>query len=170
MHSSDPEDVNEGLRLLREYAEEHRDDAIAWFQYGSGLDFADHEAEAIVAYQRVFELGVDHLDPDDRPRIHVQAGSTLRNLGRLDEARSLLESGCEAYPGFRALMAFLALVEVSAGRERKAIDLLLEVILGEGSGDDSIGWYKRALTWYAEDIRSVAPDDTALPPNKTTSG
>lgn len=162
MHSDDPDEVTEGLRRLREHADAHRDDANAWFHFASGLDFADHEAEASAAYQRVFELGVDQLDPEDQPRIYLQAGSTLRNLGKLDEARSLLETGREAFPGFRALAVFLALVEVSAGQDRRAIDLLFEVILGEGSGDDSIEQYRRALTWYAADIRSTAPGDKAL--------
>jgi hypothetical protein len=51
------------------------------------------------------------------------------------------------------LAVFLALVEVSAGRDRRAIDLLFEVILGGGDGDDSVSWYPRSLAAYADDIR-----------------
>lgn len=153
IRSDDPEEVGQGLERLRLHAEAHGEDAVAWFQYGGGLDSSGNEAAAIVAYDRVFELGLDDLDDADRPRIYVQAGSTLRNLGRLDEARALLEQGCDQFPAVRVLRVFLALVEVSAGRDRRAIDLLFEVILGEGAGDDSISWYPRSLANYAAEIR-----------------
>ena len=157
IRSEDARTVEQGLARLRQHAEVNPDDANTWFQYGGGLDYTDHEAEAMVAYERVFALGVEGLDPDDRPRIYVQAGSTLRNLGRLDEARTLLKAGQTRFPGVRALIVFQALVEVSAGRDRSAIDLLFEVILSEGAGDDSIAQYTRALTYYANEVRSILP-------------
>ncbi|MDQ3656232.1 MAG: tetratricopeptide repeat protein [Chloroflexota bacterium] len=153
IRAPDPDQVRQGLELLRAHAESHDNDAVAWFQYGGGLDSSGDEAAAIIAYDRVFELGLDRLDDADRPRIYVQAGSTLRNLGRLDEARALLEQGCEQFPAVRVLRVFLALVEVSAGRDRRAIDLLFEVVLGEGAGDDSVSWYPRSLVNYAAEIR-----------------
>lgn len=153
IHTEDPESVELGLRYLRERAESDPDDANRWFIYGGGLDFSDRAEEAIVAYGRVFDLGVDLLYPEDRPRIYVQAGSTLRNLGRLVEARTLLSEGVRRFPEVRALPVFLSLVEVSAGRDRQAIDRLFEALLLEGNGDDSIAYYRRALTWYATEIR-----------------
>lgn len=154
IHSDDPDQVRDGLERLRQRAEANPDDAAAWFHYGGALDYSDHEAEAMTAYERVFALGVDRLDPADQPRIYVQAGSTLRNLERLDEARSLLLEGRARFPDVRVLAVFLALVEVSARRDRTAIDLLLEVIQSESSGDESVGWFKRALAYYADEIRS----------------
>jgi tetratricopeptide (TPR) repeat protein len=148
-----PVDVARGLAMLQEDAESQPDDAAAWFRYGSGLDRSGKEAEAIVAYQRTFDLGVEHLDVADQPRIYVQAGSTLRNLERYDEARALLESGRDRFPNIRVLAVFLALVEVSAGRDRRAIDLLFEVILGDAT-DDSLTWFPRSLASYASEIRS----------------
>lgn len=150
--SENPARVHEALAWLKQRAESNPDDAIAWFGYGGGLDQSGDEAHAIVAYQKVFDLGVEQLDPEDQPRIYVQAGSTLRNLGRLDEARSLLEEGRHRFPEVRVLSVFQALVEVSAGRDRKAIDLLFDVILGEGGGDPSIGWYPRSLAAYAAEL------------------
>jgi tetratricopeptide (TPR) repeat protein len=153
IESDDAEEVQEGLDRLRRHAEAHSGDAEAWFQYGGGLDSSGDEAAAIVAYQRTFDLGVERLDSADQPRIYVQTGSTLRNLGRLDEARALLEEGRNRFPEVRVLAVFLALVEVSAGRDRRAIDRLFEVILGEGGGDDSVKWYPRSLANYAAEIR-----------------
>jgi tetratricopeptide (TPR) repeat protein len=151
--SEDPSRVEEALGWLKQRAEANPNDAIAWFRYGGGLDQSGREAEAIVAYRRVFDLGIELLEPADQPRIYVQAGSTLRNLGQLDEARALLEEGRKRFHDVRVLWAFLALVEVSAGRDRKAIDLLFEVILSEGSDDPSIGWFPRSLAAYAAELR-----------------
>jgi len=155
IETEEPAKVAAGLAWLEAWAAARPDDAVAWFRYGSGLDRADHEVEAIVAYQRAFDLGIEALDPADQPRIYVQAGSTLRNLGRLVEARALLEAGRRRFPGVRVLAAFLALVEVSAGEDRRAIDLLFEVILAEGGGDDSIGWFPRALASYAAELKAT---------------
>lgn len=153
IQSDEPGEVRQGLEHLRRHAEAHPDDAEAWFRYGGGLDSSGNEATAIVAYQRVFELGVERLAAGDQPRIYIQAGSTLRNLGRLDEARALLDEGRRRYPEVRAPAVFLALVEISAGRDRRAIDLLFEVILGEVGNDDSVSWYPRSLANYAAAIR-----------------
>jgi len=147
IRSADPENVDKGLAMLRTCADSRPDDAVAWYRLGSALDFTDREAEAMVAYQRVFDLGVGRLDPDDQPCLYVQAGSTLRNLDRLDEA------GRSRFPKFAALTVFLALIEVSAGRDRRAIDLLFEALLDEGSGDGSIEVYSRALHFYAGKLR-----------------
>ena len=144
VRSGDPERVEEGIAWLRERAEASPDDAEAWYRYGSALDYSGREEIAIGAYERVFALGLEQLDPVLRPRLYVQAGSTLRNLGRLVEARSLLEQGRSDFPANRAIVAFLALVEVSASNERRAIDLLFEVILADGTGDDSIATFARA--------------------------
>lgn len=153
IRTEDPESVETGLRYLRERAESDPDAAERWFVYGGALDFSDRPQEAIVAYGRVFDLGVEQLPEADQPRLYVQAGSTLRNLGRLAEARTLLEEGIRRFPEFRALPVFLALVEVRAGDERAAIDLLFDALLAEENGDTSMQDYRRALTWYAGEIR-----------------
>ncbi len=154
VRSDDPEAVERGIAFLREQAEANLDDADAWFRYGGALDYSDREAEAMVAYQRVFDLGIDRLPGEDQPRLIIQAGSTLRNLGRLDEARTLLERGRRGFPGIAAIAVFLALVEVSAGNDRQAVHLLFEALLAPDDG--SIADYHRALAWYAGDIRSGA--------------
>jgi tetratricopeptide (TPR) repeat protein len=157
IHTEDSALVERGLEYLRARAEADPDDAERWFTYGGGLDFSDRAEEAIVAYGRVFDIGIEALPQEDQPRIYVQAGSTLRNLGRLTEARRLLEEGRRRFPEFRAITAFLALVVVSEGSDREAIDLLFSTLVADGSGDDSIAYYRRALGWYASEIRADHP-------------
>ncbi len=149
---SESEPVRRELTTLRERAEAKPDDAEGWYRLGGALDSAGHEAEAMDAYQRVFEIGIEHLAEEDQPQLFVQAGSTLRNLGRLDEARALLETGRVEFPDFQALAAFLALVETSAGRERWAIDLLFDALLNVSEGDGSIRRFHRSLRWYADHL------------------
>jgi len=156
VHSDDPVVVELGIGILRQHAESNPGDGDAWFRYGGALDYSDREAEAMVAYQHVFDLGIGRLAPEDRPRLHIQAGSTLRNLGRIDDARALLEQARRAHPEVNAIAVFLALVEVSAGNDRRAVDLLFEALLAPEDG--SVADYRRALTWYTNDIRS---DQTA---------
>ncbi len=153
VRSGDPERVEKGLAWLRGNAESQPDNVTAWYRYGSALDYSGREEVAIEAYDRVFEMGIDQLAPELQRQLYVQAGSTLRNLDRIDEARALLEYGIARFPDFRALRAFLALVEVSAGRERRAIDLLFEVILAEGVGDHSIARFEPSLRYYASELK-----------------
>jgi hypothetical protein len=112
VRTEDPILVEQGLRHYRQQAEEAPHDPERWFLYGGALDFTDHPVEAIVAYHRVFELGVHQIPADDQPKLYIQAGSTLRNLGRLDEARILLAEGVGHFPTCRALPVFLALVAI----------------------------------------------------------
>lgn len=152
VRSDNPSDIERGIADLRDHAESSPNDAGAWFHYGGALDYSDREAEAMAAYQRVIDLGLDRLPRENQPRLVIQAGSTLRNLGRLDEARALLEAGARDFPEVRAIPAFLALVEVTAGNARRAVDLLFEALLA--ADDGSVEHYRRALSWYAADIRS----------------
>lgn len=152
MGESESEPVRRELMTLRERAEAEPDDPEGWYRLGGALDSAGHEVEAMDAYQRVFDLGIEHLAEADRPQLFVQAGSTLRNLGRLHEAGALLEEGRRRFPNFRALGAFLALVEISAGENRRAIDLLFDALLDQNEEDRSIQRYHRSLRWYADHL------------------
>ena len=149
---SESESVQRELMLLRERAEAAPGDARAWYELGGALDSAGYEAEAIVAYERVFDLGIEHLAEVDRPQLFVQTGSTLRNLGRLDEARALLEEGRARFPDFQALGVFLALVEISDGKLQRAIDLLFDALLNQHENDGSIRRFHRSLRWYADNL------------------
>jgi len=152
MGEPESEPVRRELMTLRERAEEEPDDPEGWYRLGGALDSAGHETEAMDAYQRVFDLGIEHLAEEDRPQLFVQTGSTLRNLGRLDEARALLEKGRIEFPEFQAMAAFLALVEISAGQDRRAIDLLFDALLNRSEDDGSIRRFHRSLRWYADHL------------------
>jgi len=150
LESSTPEDAERADAELRARAAAQPDDALVQYLVASAYDGAGREAEAMPFYARAFALGVERLPPARQPEIFVQAGSTLRNLGRLDEARALLRDGMTRFPAYRALPVFAALVEASAGDERAAMGLLFRAVTMDE--DASLRRFRRALRWYVDEL------------------
>jgi tetratricopeptide (TPR) repeat protein len=128
-------------------AERGDSDAAGLFEAASVRDYLGREAEAEPLYRRALALG---LAGDRRPQARIQLASTLRNLGRADEAVELLgehlaEHGDDAWTAPGA--AFLALALVDAGREREAASVAL-VALAEG-----LPAYSGAVRRYALALR-----------------
>jgi predicted Zn-dependent protease len=78
-------------------------------------------------------------------------GSTLRTLGRDDEAGDVFRLGLQRFPGYRPLRVFHAMLRYNAGDPREAVADLLRLLL-ESTSDADILRYQRALTAYAEDL------------------
>ena len=68
-------------------AERPADDALAVFELAGVRDYVGREAEAEPLYRRALELG---LDEPQHGQAVIQLASTMRNLGRPDEALVLL--------------------------------------------------------------------------------
>jgi tetratricopeptide (TPR) repeat protein len=141
--------AEEALAIVKGLVERYPDNPRAHFEYAGALDFQGREAEAVAPYRRAQELG---LSGDDLPRLYVQLGSTLRNLGKAWEAVHLLEEGREQFPAYAPIRAFRALALASAGCADEAVVELLDVILANGDRIDLDG-YERALREYTEALR-----------------
>jgi tetratricopeptide (TPR) repeat protein len=136
------------LERIDELVAERGDtDAAALFEAASVRDYLGREADAEPLYRRAIELG---LDGERRPQATIQLASTLRNLGRADEAVELLsellvehEADEWTAPG----AAFLALALASAGREREAASVALVALA------DSLPVYSDAVLRYALRLR-----------------
>ena len=150
LESGDPARVAGAKAELRARSEAYPDDALVQYLIASAYDGAGCEADAMPHYKRVFALGIEELPERRRPELFVQAGSTLRNLGQLDEARALLHEGMARFPAYQALPVFAALVEASAGDDRAAMLLLFRVAIMDE--DASLGRFQRALRWYVDDL------------------
>jgi tetratricopeptide (TPR) repeat protein len=153
--------VQEGLALLHRQVELHPHDPRAWFELAQAYDGLGRQEEAIGPYRRTLELGPEGLPEEDRPRLFLQMGSTLRNLGRYRDSRQILQEGLERFPDFTALRAFLALTEHSAGRFSEASRLWASCLYPQ---DDSLHDYRRALSWYCQHLDSfpAAPSREGL--------
>jgi cyanophycin synthetase len=119
-------------------------DARELYRAGGDHDSNGRPVEAIELYEQALAAG---LGEPERPRLLLQLGSSLRNVGRIDEAVALLEEARRDYPDFRPLRAFLALALHSAGRTEDALAELLNAIADEGD-------YERSLRAYAAGVQA----------------
>ncbi len=115
-------------------------------------DRIGREHDAIVHYERAFALGVPQAD---RPGFLVGLGSTLRNVGRADDAVARLAEATAEFPDDAALRAFLALALHSAGHPTLALATMLEAGLA-AARPDGFGPYARALVEYQAELVDAA--------------
>ena len=141
--------AEEALTVAQALVERYPDDPRAHFEYGGVLDYQGREAAAVAPYRRAQELG---LAGDDLPRLYVQLGSTLRNVGKPWDAVHLLEEGRGQFPDYAPIRAFRAIALVSAGCAEEAVVELLDVVLANAECIKLDG-YERALLDYTEALR-----------------
>lgn len=127
-------------------AERGADDARAEFERAGARDSAGLPGDAVPLYKRALELG---LDEEHRPQAVIQLASSLRNLGRYDEALEVIraEEPLSADGPYRdAVAAVHALVLASAGRPAQGLSVALLALVPH------LPRYHRSMTAYAHDI------------------
>jgi tetratricopeptide (TPR) repeat protein len=137
----------QAIAYFQQLVAQYPDDAAVQYETGGAYDFAGQEAAAIPHYERAIALG---LGGEDAPRVRLQLGSSLRNVGRHDEAAALLDEACQQYPDYLPLKAFYALALYSAGQSEKAVPLLLGALLLQ---PEALDGYGRALSYYVDEIK-----------------
>jgi predicted Zn-dependent protease len=141
----EPDRARELLLTLR--AEFPADPVIA-YQTAWVHDVLDLEEEAVPHYRAAIAGGL----PDDEMRDALLGlGSTLRVLGRDDEAAEVFADGLRRFPGHRPLRVFQAMLRYNTGDSREAVADLLRVVV-ESTKDPDILRYGRAISAYAEDL------------------
>ncbi len=122
-------------------------------------DREGREHDAIRYYDRAWQQGI----PDDeRRRFIVGYGSTLRNVGRADEAVGLLANAVTDDPLYAPFAAFLSLALLSAGNPAAAVATMLGIVFDHAP--DSLDGFGRALHEYHQELLAVgvgepAPDE-----------
>jgi len=106
------------------------------------------EHDAIRYYDAAWRLGVP---PGERLHFVVGYGSTLRNVGRADEAVALLAEAASDHADYPPLRAFLSLALLSAGHPRAAVAALLGLVLDLAPAD-ALDGYQRALGAYYREL------------------
>jgi tetratricopeptide (TPR) repeat protein len=140
-------DREDGVAAMRALADRcPTADGRAAFELAGMYDSMGFEAEAGAEYERALELG---LDEARHAQLAVQYGSTLRNLGRLDEAIAVLRAAPTHESTGSAPRIVLALALHSAGRKDEALRVAIEAQI------DALPRYQRSMRNYA---RTLAPD------------
>jgi Flp pilus assembly protein TadD len=133
---------------FRRVVERYPDDARAWAEYAYSFDRAGREEEALAPYRRALELGLPgHYVPGHL----LGLGSTLRNVGRQEEAVRVLGDAVARFPDVAALRVFLAFAQHSSGDSTGALLTLLDLILASPGVD--LDGYERAIRLYADEMR-----------------
>lgn len=142
---------DEGIRAMRELAASCPvSDGRASFELASMFDAMDYEAEAAAEYRRALEHG---LDDARHAQLAVQYGSTLRNLGQLDEAIAVLSAAPTHDSTGTAPLIVLALALPSAGRKDEALRVAIEAQI------EFLPQYHRSMREYAAALTDAAPCD-----------
>lgn len=139
----DDEAIEHFRLLLADYPDEPR----AHFEYGGAFDSAGHEHEAIPHYRKAIAMG---LSGEYLPKVYLQMGSSLRNIGAHNEAVAALDEGCQQFPEFHALKVFKALALESAGRNHEALTTLFELVI-TGIQTADMQRYTRAIRYYVDE-------------------
>jgi tetratricopeptide (TPR) repeat protein len=147
----DREDMGPTIDALLPLFDEYPENPRVLYELGGAYDTAGEEATALGFYERSMEKG---LAGDIRRRCHLQYGSTLRNLGRIDESLQVFARARTEFPDSVALGAFEALTFHAAGRVDTALANLLE-LLADHVDAPELDRYKPALRGNAEYLLSL---------------
>ena len=114
-------------------------------------DREGREREAVKFYDQAWKAGVPE---PQRKRFIVGYGSTLRNVGRAEEAVAILGEAVAAYPDYPALVAFLALALADAGHPKAALATMLGCAL-DAAKPGAFDGYDRALGEYHRELLDI---------------
>jgi tetratricopeptide (TPR) repeat protein len=148
----DDHDESEFLALMdRLAAELPPDDANGLFERAAARDSTGHPDLAVPMYESALANGLTGVR---RRRAVIQRASSLRNLGRAQEAVDALSTELRGEPDelTGAVRSFLSLALVDVGREREAVSVALTAL------SEYLPRYNRSLARYAQAL--IADDDT----------
>ena len=119
--------------------------AIGLFERGAALDSTGHSDRAVPLYSAALEKG---LVGERRRRAVIQMASSLRNLGKANDAVNLLTAEVNAASDNLdgAVATFLALALVDVGREREAVAVAVTAL------SKYLPRYNRSVARYAQEL------------------
>ena len=110
-------------------------------------DSAGREQEAVAEYRAALEAGIDE---EDMPGALLGFGSTLRNVGELEESERVLREAVTRFPEHAALRVFLSLTRWSRGDQRGAFQELVEALFRADA--EGMERYRRAIRGYTAEL------------------
>ncbi len=138
----------EHLAAARSLVQQQPSNVLVQIEAAYAHDRNNLEHQAIRHYDEAYQLGVP---AELRRNFLVGYGSTLRNVGRIDDAVAILGQAVADDPDYPAFAAFLALALLSAGHPRAALAAMLGVAL-DVAKPGSFDRYDRALAEYHKEL------------------
>ncbi|MCC3273899.1 tetratricopeptide repeat protein [Arthrobacter zhangbolii] len=129
----------------------HPGNARVLYEVGGAHDTAGREEEAAGYYEQALAAG---LSGDVLRRCCLQYGSTLRNLGRMEESLAVFARARQEFPGSVSLGVFEALTLHAAGRADRALAGLL-FLMAEHVDSPELQRYVPAIRGNAEYLVSL---------------
>ncbi len=123
-------------------------DARIAYEFAGTQDTAGDAEGAVPIYREALDAG---LREPLRHRAQLQLASSLRNLGRLEEAVAVVDEVTAKHPESLGAAAFSALVHHDAGDPSGALRGLLAVVAAT-SNDADVARYRRSLTAYGDQL------------------
>lgn len=117
----------------------------AYYYVAACYDELGKALESVRYYEKAIALGIDVASA------YIGLGNAYRLLGRLEDARKILEKGRERFPEHHAIPPFLALVYNDLGLQTLALQLMLKGYV-EASNDQDVKSYRRAILQYADTL------------------
>lgn len=122
--------------------------ALGYFELAGAYDSVGDEAAAVTEYERALASGLGLVDPARAAQLAIQYASTLRNLGRVDEAIAVLRNAPFHPATGLAREVFLSLALHDAGRGGEALQILIDAIT------PSLPRYQRSVRAYSHGLTS----------------
>ena len=145
------DDMGPTIAALLDVERRFPGNARVLYEVGGAYDTAGQEETAAGYYERALAAG---LDADVLRRCCLQYGSTLRNLGRLEESLAVFSRARRDYPDSVSLGVFEALTLHAAGRADRALGSLLALLADNVCAPD-LDRYRPALRGNAGYLMSL---------------
>jgi tetratricopeptide (TPR) repeat protein len=145
-------ELEDARTRLVDLARDFPDDGVVAYQTAWIHDRIGLEHDAAPYYEQALASG--HLSPSDRLGALISYGSTLRILGRYQNAAEILRAAVEEYPEDGGSRVFLAMALYNTGEHHEAMSLLLR-LLAATSTDTGVTSYRAAIEHYAADLDMI---------------
>ena len=140
------------LEILIQAAHADSENSVSQVAAAYALDSLGLEDRAIAFYDRAHQLGPPSADRAD---FLLGYGSTLKNVGRLEESETVLAAATQEFSEHQALPIFLALTHLAMGKESLAVAGLLQHLLRCTPDATQLQSYAPAIRSYAKELQNA---------------
>ncbi|WP_400241657.1 tetratricopeptide repeat protein [Niallia sp. JL1B1071] len=137
-------DENQLLHYFSDIVKKYPNSARAKFELGNVYDYLGQEIKAIPLYEEALRMG---LKAEWEAYALLQLGSSLNNVGKLQDALSVLTEAETRFPHLLSISMFLGITLHNANKESEGMKTVLRAIMRQVKTTD-LERYSFALDNY----------------------